>query len=161
LSQVIGTQSAGLRQLCRVFFTNNPQLHIGKICHLTGPKSENKYFYAQEYEGARPHDHLSRHSGRAVARRLLERRVEGKKLYRVKYDSALITRVLAAYDKDTYGETKVIEINFKDWEGDTSKLSEKSMKGLLVIFACRSCAPGAEEAARDAARQQLKRWRPR
>jgi len=30
----------------------NPQLHIGKIYHLTGPQSENMYFFAKEYSEA-------------------------------------------------------------------------------------------------------------
>ena len=30
----------------------NPQPHIGKIYHLTGPQSENVGFYAQEYSKA-------------------------------------------------------------------------------------------------------------
>ena len=30
----------------------NPQPHISKIYHLTGPQSENMYFYAQEYSKA-------------------------------------------------------------------------------------------------------------
>jgi hypothetical protein len=30
----------------------NPQPHIGKIYHLTGPHSENMHFYAQEYSKA-------------------------------------------------------------------------------------------------------------
>ena len=30
----------------------NPQPHIGKIYHLTGPQSENLHFYAQEYSKA-------------------------------------------------------------------------------------------------------------
>jgi uncharacterized protein YbjT (DUF2867 family) len=30
----------------------NPQLHIGKIYHLTGPQSENMHLYAQEYSKA-------------------------------------------------------------------------------------------------------------
>ena len=30
----------------------DPQPHIGKIYHLTGPQSENMYFYAQEYSTA-------------------------------------------------------------------------------------------------------------
>ena len=30
----------------------NPQPHIGKIYHLTGPQSENMDFYAQEYSKA-------------------------------------------------------------------------------------------------------------
>jgi hypothetical protein len=30
----------------------NPQPHVGKIYHLTGPQSENMHFYAQEYSKA-------------------------------------------------------------------------------------------------------------
>src|SRR5262245_20295887 len=30
----------------------NPQPHMGKIYHLTGPQSENMHFYAQEYSNA-------------------------------------------------------------------------------------------------------------
>jgi uncharacterized protein YbjT (DUF2867 family) len=30
----------------------NPQPHIGKIYHLTGPQSENMHFFAQEYSNA-------------------------------------------------------------------------------------------------------------
>jgi hypothetical protein len=30
----------------------NPQPHIGKIYHRTGPQSENMHFYAQEYSKA-------------------------------------------------------------------------------------------------------------
>jgi uncharacterized protein YbjT (DUF2867 family) len=30
----------------------NPQPHIGKIYHLTGPQSESMHFYAQEYSKA-------------------------------------------------------------------------------------------------------------
>ena len=30
----------------------NPQSHIGKIYHLTGPQSENMHFYAEEYSKA-------------------------------------------------------------------------------------------------------------
>ena len=30
----------------------NPQPHIGKIYHLTGPRSEDMHFYAQEYSKA-------------------------------------------------------------------------------------------------------------
>ena len=33
----------------------NPQPHIGKIYHLTGPQSENMHFYAQEYSKALGH----------------------------------------------------------------------------------------------------------
>src|SRR4029077_12000525 len=30
----------------------NPQPHIGKVYHLTGPQSENMHFFAQEYSKA-------------------------------------------------------------------------------------------------------------
>ena len=30
----------------------DPQPHIGKVYHLTGPQSENMHFYAQEYSQA-------------------------------------------------------------------------------------------------------------
>ena len=30
----------------------NPQPHIGRIYHLTGPRPENMHFYAQEYSKA-------------------------------------------------------------------------------------------------------------
>ena len=36
----------------------NPQPHIGKIYHLTGPQSENMNFYGGVFQGAWPHDHL-------------------------------------------------------------------------------------------------------
>lgn len=35
-----------------VALLTNPQPHIGKIYHLTGPQSENMHFYAQEYSKA-------------------------------------------------------------------------------------------------------------
>jgi uncharacterized protein YbjT (DUF2867 family) len=35
-----------------VALLTNPQPHIGKIYHLTGPQSENMNFYAQEYSKA-------------------------------------------------------------------------------------------------------------
>jgi uncharacterized protein YbjT (DUF2867 family) len=35
-----------------VALLSNPQPHIGKIYHLTGPQSENMHFYAQEYSKA-------------------------------------------------------------------------------------------------------------
>ena len=31
---------------------SNPQPHVGKIYHLTGPQSENMHFYAREYSKA-------------------------------------------------------------------------------------------------------------
>ena len=35
-----------------VALLSNPQPHIGKIYHLTGPQSENLHFYVQEYSKA-------------------------------------------------------------------------------------------------------------
>jgi uncharacterized protein YbjT (DUF2867 family) len=62
------TSPVAAEDVARVIATllANPQPHIGKIYHLTGPQSENMHFFAQ---GARPHHHLSRHSRRAVAGR--------------------------------------------------------------------------------------------
>ena len=34
-------------------------------------------------------------------------------------ETALIMRLLAAYDRETYGETKVIELDIKNWDGTT------------------------------------------
>jgi len=93
------------------------------------------------------------HEGRPVI-------VEGNTLYRVKYDSALIMRPLAAYGKETYGETKVIEIDMKSWEGDISKLSEARVKGLLAILRAEAERQEAEEAACEAARRPVKALPP-
>jgi uncharacterized protein YbjT (DUF2867 family) len=48
----------------------DPQPHIGKIYHLTGPQSENMNFFAAEYSKALGREIiLSGHSGRALAGR--------------------------------------------------------------------------------------------
>jgi uncharacterized protein YbjT (DUF2867 family) len=48
------TSPVAVEDVARVFaaLLVNPQPHIGKIYHLTGPQSENMYFYAQEYSKA-------------------------------------------------------------------------------------------------------------
>jgi uncharacterized protein YbjT (DUF2867 family) len=48
------TSPVGAEDVARVVATvlENPQRHIGKIYHLTGPQSENMQFYAQEYSKA-------------------------------------------------------------------------------------------------------------
>ena len=48
------TSPIAAEDVARVVATllENPQLHIGKIYHLTGPQSENMDFYAQEYSKA-------------------------------------------------------------------------------------------------------------
>ena len=48
------TSPVGAEDVARVVATvlENPQPHIGKIYHLTGPQSENMHFYAQEYSKA-------------------------------------------------------------------------------------------------------------
>jgi len=48
------TSPVAVEDVARVIATllADPQPHIGKIYHLTGPQSENMYFYAQEYSEA-------------------------------------------------------------------------------------------------------------
>jgi len=48
------TAPVAAEDVARVVATllENPQPHIGKIYHLTGPQSENMHFYAQEYSKA-------------------------------------------------------------------------------------------------------------
>jgi uncharacterized protein YbjT (DUF2867 family) len=48
------TSPVAAEDVARVVATvlENPQPHIGKIYHLTGPQSENMQFYAQEYSKA-------------------------------------------------------------------------------------------------------------
>jgi hypothetical protein len=72
-------------------------------------------------------------------------------------------KLLAGRDREKYGEYKV---NWKDWDGDVSKLSPNAVKGLLAMLrqeaarqeAARQEAARqeAEEAAREAARQPVK-----
>ena len=61
--------------------------------------------------------------------------VDGKRLYEVKYGASLLMKLLAARDREKYGETKVIELNLKDWDGDYRKLSEKSVRILAILRA--------------------------
>ena len=66
------TSPVAVEDVARVLATllANPQPHIGKIYHLTGPQSREHAFLCRGvFEGAWPHDHLSRHSGIAVAGR--------------------------------------------------------------------------------------------
>jgi uncharacterized protein YbjT (DUF2867 family) len=48
------TSPVAVEDVARVIATllADPQPHIGKIYHLTGPQSENMHFYAQEYSQA-------------------------------------------------------------------------------------------------------------
>jgi uncharacterized protein YbjT (DUF2867 family) len=48
------TSPVAVKDVARVIATllANPQTHIGKIYHLTGPQSENMHFFAQEYSKA-------------------------------------------------------------------------------------------------------------
>ena len=48
------TAPVAAEDVARVVATllENPQPHIGKVYHLTGPQSENMHFYAQEYSKA-------------------------------------------------------------------------------------------------------------
>jgi len=80
--------------------------------------------------------------------------VDGKRLYEVKYGASLLMKLLAARDREKYGETKVIELNLKDWDGDYRKLSEKSVR-TTRDFACRRCTSGSGISG-EAARQPVK-----
>ena len=79
--------------------------------------------------------------------------VDGKRLYEVKYETRLLMKLLAARDREKYGEYKVVEVNWKDWDGDVSKLSPNAVKGLLVVLRQEAAR---QEAAREAARQPVK-----
>jgi hypothetical protein len=63
--------------------------------------------------------------------------VDGRKLYEVKYDTSLLMKLLAGRDREKYGEYKVVEVNWKDWDGDVSKLSPNAVK------ACSHCCSGS------------------
>jgi hypothetical protein len=60
--------------------------------------------------------------------------VDGKKLYEVTYDNRLLMKLLAGRDREKYGDVKVIEVNWKDWDGDVSKLSPGAVRGLLDVL---------------------------
>jgi len=60
--------------------------------------------------------------------------VDGKKLYEVKYETPLLMKLLAGPDREKYGEYKVVEVNWKDWDGDIRKLSPSAVKGLLALL---------------------------
>jgi hypothetical protein len=82
--------------------------------------------------------------------------VEGKKLYEVTYDNRLIMKLLAGTNREKYGEAKLVEVNWKDWDGDVSKLSPNAVKGLLAVLRQEAARQEAEAAARQAARQLIK-----
>ena len=73
------TSPVAVEDVARVLaaLLTDPQPHIGKIYHLTGPRSENMHFFAREFAGAGAHDHLSGHSGRALAGRAARARLAG------------------------------------------------------------------------------------
>jgi hypothetical protein len=60
--------------------------------------------------------------------------MDGKKLYEVKYETRLLMKLLAARNREKYGEYKVVEVNWKDWDGDVSKLSPGAVRGLLDVL---------------------------
>src|SRR5215471_8342431 len=95
--------------------------------------------------------------------------VDGKKLYEVKYEIPMLMKLLAGRDREKYGEVKLVEVNWKDWDGDIRKLSPSAVKGLLALLrqeAARQEAARqeADAAACQAARQpvgMLPGWRKR
>ena len=40
--------------------------------------------------------------------------------------------LLRAYDRDKFGDRQVLELKLEDWDGDLSKLSERSERRLLA-----------------------------
>ena len=66
----------------------------------------------------------------------------------MRYDHKLLMKLLAGRNPEKYGEYKVVEVNWKDWDGDVSKLSPNAVKGLLAVL--------RQEAAREAVRQPVK-----
>jgi len=81
--------------------------------------------------------------------------VDGKKLYEVKYEIPMLMKLLAGRDREKYGEVKLVEVNWKDWDGDIRKLSPSAVKGLLALLRQEAARQEAEAAARQAARQPV------
>jgi hypothetical protein len=83
------------------------------------------------------------HNGRPVY-------IGGSKLYRREYNSQMIRFLLTAMNREKYGDRKVIELNFKDWDGDISKLSEGAIRGIIEILRKQAALEEAEAAQRNA-----------
>ena len=49
----------------------------------------------------------------------------------------------------------MIEVNWKGWDGDVSKLSPAAVRGLLAVLRAEAAKQSAEEAASEAARQPV------
>ena len=60
--------------------------------------------------------------------------IGGSKLYRREYDSQMIRFLLTAMNREKYGDRKVIELDFTNWDGDISKLSEGAIRGIIEIL---------------------------
>jgi hypothetical protein len=50
------------------------------------------------------------------------------------WDSQMIRFLLTAMNREKYGERKVVEVSFRDWDGDVSKLSESCIRGIIEIL---------------------------
>jgi hypothetical protein len=60
-------------------------------------------------------------------------------------------KLLAGRNREKYGEVKIIEVNWKDWDGDVSKLSPAAVRGLLDVLrkeAARQEKARAEESGK-------------
>lgn len=57
--------------------------------------------------------------------------VEGHPYYEVRYDVPMIKFVLKALAPEKYGNRRIKEVKFEDWDGDISRLSEDSKRGML------------------------------
>src|SRR6266849_2938454 len=73
------TSPVAVDDVARVVATllENPQPHIGKISPNRSAVREHAFLGTGVFEGAWPHDHLSGHSGRAVAGRAAPSRLAG------------------------------------------------------------------------------------
>jgi hypothetical protein len=69
----------------------------------------------------------------------------------VTYDNRLIMKLLAGRDREKYSEYKVVEVNWKDWDGDVSKLSPGTVRGLLDVLRKEAARQEADKASREAA----------
>jgi hypothetical protein len=76
--------------------------------------------------------------------------IGGSKLYRREYDSQMIRFLLTAMNREKYGDRKVIELDFTNWDGDISKLSEGAVRGIIEILRKQELLEAAEVAQRNA-----------
>ena len=87
--------------------------------------------------------------------------VDGKRLYEVKYETPLLMKLSAGRDREKYGEYKVVEIHWKDWDGDIRKLSPSAVRVLLAVLRAEAAKQAAEERRVKQLASLLESCRPR